>query len=563
MQSLSIVACLLARSARTAGSLSSAKRLRYAQNSSMASDEACTSDYIDSMQGCQAVRPAHGDIQPSSARAILVRPTSAGLTADFALGKAERTSDYSHSKSGLISSWPPHDWQHSCRETQRGRGGYERDTHSHTGMADSTGADGNGLLRPPPVPGTADSGNGSPPASRPRPLVDFGRQRSVSIVRLASANDVRSPSQAQSPPSASSSGVAAGAKHRGRAKTVSVVCPPKISEETTGASHTRQYDHATTSTDYARQAQQSSGIDGQPGEEGLGTDGNQGGEGGNSGVGSAGALGVGRSATNRKRAATSASRWSTSVRKARSGTVGSRHAASSSDTGGGDLENLSTSDAGRTEAYDSRVHDLLDVLDPEVQVLNTLGDIQNTLFIPYTGLFDRTRKVQLTRPPCAEPPREGTLEEAGEGLEERAEAEVLADLDQEARLDGEKKRSNFQKTPSYRPASGEAAQPQEGTSATAGDAMREKQTGSVPSSLETASTVEMPDRIERGQYFLLPSKLVDMSGWSEEEKAELDDYVRHLMHSRKEKLRRKWRGFRKYVSTREHTSTYWAEASSC
>lgn len=54
----------------------------------------------------------------------------------------------------------------------------------------------------------------------------------------------------------------------------------------------------------------------------------------------------------------------------------------------------------------------------------------------------------------------------------------------------------------------------------------------------------------RGEYAVLPDDL-DWSDWTEEEKAELDDYVRHLLHSKKERFKRSWKGFLKYGSTRQ------------
>jgi hypothetical protein len=59
----------------------------------------------------------------------------------------------------------------------------------------------------------------------------------------------------------------------------------------------------------------------------------------------------------------------------------------------------------------------------------------------------------------------------------------------------------------------------------------------------------VPPRVA-GEYFVMPKTLVDgWDEWSDEEKAELDDYVRHLLHSRKERFRRSMRGFRRYVRT--------------
>lgn len=41
---------------------------------------------------------------------------------------------------------------------------------------------------------------------------------------------------------------------------------------------------------------------------------------------------------------------------------------------------------------------------------------------------------------------------------------------------------------------------------------------------------------------------MDLEGWSEEDKAELNDHVRHMMHSRRSKFKRSMKGFGKYMS---------------
>ncbi|VDC01063.1 unnamed protein product [Peniophora sp. CBMAI 1063] len=51
----------------------------------------------------------------------------------------------------------------------------------------------------------------------------------------------------------------------------------------------------------------------------------------------------------------------------------------------------------------------------------------------------------------------------------------------------------------------------------------------------------------RGEYAVLPAGIA-WDDWSEQERAELDDYVRHLMHSRRERFRRRLRGFGQFVS---------------
>ena len=49
------------------------------------------------------------------------------------------------------------------------------------------------------------------------------------------------------------------------------------------------------------------------------------------------------------------------------------------------------------------------------------------------------------------------------------------------------------------------------------------------------------------RYAVLPHG-IDLDDWTEEDKADLDDHVRHLMHSRKEGFKRSWRGFKQYIS---------------
>jgi hypothetical protein len=41
---------------------------------------------------------------------------------------------------------------------------------------------------------------------------------------------------------------------------------------------------------------------------------------------------------------------------------------------------------------------------------------------------------------------------------------------------------------------------------------------------------------------------VSLEGWSEEDVEELNDHVRHLLHSRREGFKRSWKGFKKYIS---------------
>ena len=166
----------------------------------------------------------------------------------------------------------------------------------------------------------------------------------------------------------------------------------------------------------------------------------------------------------------------------------------------------------RSEEYETEVTDFLDVIDPEVSTLTTLNNVQNSLFVPYLGrLYSRQPTYELTRTPT-------TTGALGPQLAK-------------------------QKT---KP--GETA-------------IREKQD-------ERASSGSSEERAEGGLYRLhtIKSTLSGMSighnyavlphgvrleGWSEEEKEQLNDHVRHLMHSRREGFKRSMRAFGKYVRKRE------------
>lgn len=111
------------------------------------------------------------------------------------------------------------------------------------------------------------------------------------------------------------------------------------------------------------------------------------------------------------------------------------------------------------------IADLLDVIDPEVSTLNSVTNIQNSLFVPSLGRFINQRPTyQLT-----------LAREPGGVREERGKEEEF-----------------------------------------------------------TFNHAVLPDG-------------VFLEGWTEEEKAELNDYVRHMLHSRRSKFKRSLRAFGQYV----------------
>ena len=58
------------------------------------------------------------------------------------------------------------------------------------------------------------------------------------------------------------------------------------------------------------------------------------------------------------------------------------------------------------------------------------------------------------------------------------------------------------------------------------------------------------DTLKICQYAILPDDKT-LVGWTPENKEELDDHVRHMLHSRRAKMKRSLKGFRQYVRRRE------------
>ncbi|KAL2373303.1 integral membrane protein [Blastomyces gilchristii SLH14081] len=139
-------------------------------------------------------------------------------------------------------------------------------------------------------------------------------------------------------------------------------------------------------------------------------------------------------------------------------------------------------------AMTDRVVDLLDVVDPEISTLTTLTNVQNSLFVPDLGrLLNRRPSYQLT-------PR---IEEASQPEEPEGDRESLA---------GEEKDISER----FR--------------------------------LQSSSSTVIDDLC----FAVLPDGET-LPGWSEADKLELNDHVRHMLHSRRSKFKRSMKGFGQYV----------------
>ncbi|KAL3417471.1 hypothetical protein PVAG01_11471 [Phlyctema vagabunda] len=133
--------------------------------------------------------------------------------------------------------------------------------------------------------------------------------------------------------------------------------------------------------------------------------------------------------------------------------------------------------------YDSSTVDILDVLDPEVATLSTLTNVQNSLFVPQLGKFVNRRPAYQLSTPADE-------------------ARIIDKL----------------KTSLKR----------------------------ISSLVKIGDEKKGAGPLSNAEYAILPDGET-LPGWSQQEKEELDDLVRHMLHSRRAKFKRSMKGFWQYV----------------
>ncbi|KAH8673140.1 hypothetical protein BGZ61DRAFT_508789 [Ilyonectria robusta] len=146
------------------------------------------------------------------------------------------------------------------------------------------------------------------------------------------------------------------------------------------------------------------------------------------------------------------------------------------------------------DEYGQELVDWLDMIDPEVQTLSTLTNVQNSLFIPDLGgwINRRPTYVLSDHAPQQEWARGALAEEKRREQADQEPAELDAD------------RPPIQRT----------------------------------------STIS--SRLTESHYAALPHG-TSLEGWSAAEKSELDDHVRHMLHSRRSRFKRRMKGFGQYV----------------
>ncbi|RDW59784.1 integral membrane protein-1 [Coleophoma cylindrospora] len=142
--------------------------------------------------------------------------------------------------------------------------------------------------------------------------------------------------------------------------------------------------------------------------------------------------------------------------------------------------------------YESGLVDVLDLVDPEVSTLNTLTNVQNSLFVPQLGwLVNRRPTYTLTRRPEDQGPPPSAPQEG----------------DQDSDYADER--------------------PQDALS-------------------RADTSASITSRPTEGHYAVLPHG-INLEGWSAEDRAELNDHVRHMLHSKRSRFKRSMRGFGQYV----------------
>ncbi|TGJ86328.1 hypothetical protein E0Z10_g2433 [Xylaria hypoxylon] len=147
---------------------------------------------------------------------------------------------------------------------------------------------------------------------------------------------------------------------------------------------------------------------------------------------------------------------------------------------------------GGRNAVNAELADVLDVIDPEVSTLNNVTNIQNSLFIPSLGrLINRHPTYNLTRAPG---------------------------------------RDDFRPTPQ----------------APRRDGHGDGDGGGGGHEFQQGPHVEDQDYDFNFNHAVLPEG-VSLEGWTKDEMAELNDHVRHMLHSRRSKFKRTMKAFGQYV----------------
>lgn len=199
--------------------------------------------------------------------------------------------------------------------------------------------------------------------------------------------------------------------------------------------------------------------------------------------------------------------------------------------------------------YESDVVDYLDVLDPEVSTLTTLTNVQNAMFVPNIPFLNR----YINRRPTYELSRNNTRitevseDSLGPQVTRQTSRYGVPVSRQTSRLESRKPMPPTPEPPSVPPksptlqhrvdryGSSMSPEPDEGT--------------------ELSRRFSITSHVEEEHFAVLPHG-VTLEGWSEDDVEALDDYVRHMLHSRRNKFKRSMKGFGKYVRKRKSSMLF-------
>jgi hypothetical protein len=77
--------------------------------------------------------------------------------------------------------------------------------------------------------------------------------------------------------------------------------------------------------------------------------------------------------------------------------------------------------------------------------------------------------------------------------------------------------------------------------------IRRSETGAT-----TATLATIDSQLSESRYAVLPEG-ASLEGWNKHDKAEVNDHVRHMLHSKRSKFKRTMRGFGQYVKRRKYS----------
>lgn len=163
--------------------------------------------------------------------------------------------------------------------------------------------------------------------------------------------------------------------------------------------------------------------------------------------------------------------------------------------------------------------------------MTTLTNIQNSLFVPDLGRFlNRRPTFELTRRPSDVPGAPQDLT--------RRPSKIPTKIEEVPSLADEREQREDVSLAATRYLTAEEKADLEQPDSQTSQRFKARRTHSLTSVLSES------------QFAVLPHG-VSLADWSQEDKDELNDHVRHLLHSRRAKFKRRMRGFGKYVRRRK------------